>query len=46
MRELVPDIADHDVFVCGSNGWMDAVAAAAREAGVPHENIHLERFSY
>ena len=46
LRELVPDVADHDVYICGSDGWMDAAEAAAREAGVPREQIHLERFSY
>ncbi len=46
LRELVPDVADHDVFICGSDGWMDAAEAAASAAGVPARNIHLERFSY
>ena len=24
LRELVPDIDQHDVYVCGADGWMDA----------------------
>jgi ferredoxin-NADP reductase/DMSO/TMAO reductase YedYZ heme-binding membrane subunit len=46
LRELVPDIAHHDVYVCGSGPWMDAAQAAALGAGVPPEHIHLERFTW
>jgi predicted ferric reductase len=46
LRRLVPDVADHDVYLCGAEEWMDAAAAAARGAGVPDERIHLERFSW
>jgi predicted ferric reductase len=46
LREIVPDIADHDVYVCGSDGWMTAARTAAIDAGVPHDAVHLERFAY
>jgi predicted ferric reductase len=46
LRQLVPDVAGHDVFICGSPGWMDAAETAARGAGVPKEHIHIERFSF
>ena len=46
LRELVPDLADHDVFVCGDPRWMAAVEHAARAGGVPREHLHVERFSY
>lgn len=46
LRQLCPDIADRDVFICGAPDWMDAVSAAARKAGVPADHIHLERFDY
>jgi predicted ferric reductase len=46
LRRLVPDIAHHDVYLCGAEGWMDAAAEAARECGVPAQNIHSERFSW
>ena len=46
LREIVPDIADHDVYVCGSDGWMTAARTAAIDAGVPHGAVHLERFAY
>ena len=35
LREIVPDVADHDVYLCGSDGWMTAARTAAIEAGVP-----------
>ena len=46
LRDLVPDIAWHDVYVCGPESWMTAAVAAARVAGVPEERIHLERFAW
>ena len=46
LRQLVPDVAKHDVFICGSPGWMDAAERAAIGAGVPPERIHIERFTY
>jgi predicted ferric reductase len=46
LRQLVPDVAGHDVFICGSPGWMDAAEAAVTGAGVPSENVHIERFTY
>jgi len=46
LRQLVPDIARHDVFICGSPGWMDAAERAVTRAGVPPERVHSERFTY
>ncbi len=46
LRQLVPDLAEHDVFVCGDVEWMDLVAAACRAGGVPDGHIHRERFAY
>jgi ferredoxin-NADP reductase/DMSO/TMAO reductase YedYZ heme-binding membrane subunit len=46
LRQLVPDVADHDVFICGSPGWMDAAEQAVVSAGVPREHVHIERFAY
>lgn len=41
-----PDLLDRDIFVCGSEGWMNAVSRAALDAGVPRDQIHVEHFSY
>jgi predicted ferric reductase len=46
LRHLVPDIAAHDVYVCGADGWMDAARAAAVAAGVPAHHVHEERFAW
>jgi len=46
LRHLVPDIAHHDVYLCGADQWMDAARSAALAAGVPADHIHLERFSW
>ena len=31
-------------FICGPNVFMDSTAAALKELGVPHANVHIERF--
>ena len=46
LQQLVPDVASHDVFICGSPGWMDAAERAVLRAGVPPGCIHIERFAY
>lgn len=46
LLELVPDIAMHDVYLCGAGAWMDAACTAALAAGVPAENVHVERFAW
>ena len=46
LREIVPDLEHHDVYLCGSDGWMTAARAAAIAAGVPRDAVHLERFAY
>ncbi len=46
LRDLVPDVAGHDVYICGPDSWMASAAAAAHAAGVPEEHIHLERFTW
>ena len=32
------------VYICGPNAYMDAAANAMKELGVPHANVHIERF--
>lgn len=46
LRLLVPDIAEHDVYLCGATQWMDAARAAAVAAGVPGRRVHSERFGW
>ncbi|MEN3304171.1 MAG: hypothetical protein V7603_373 [Micromonosporaceae bacterium] len=46
LLRMVPDIAAHDVFICGPEDWMSAAAESVYRAGVPQEQIHLEYFSW
>lgn len=46
LRDLVPDVAERDVYVCGPPAWAGAVRDAALAAGVPSARIHLESFRW
>ena len=46
LLELVPDAAEHDVYLCGADRWMEAARTAALDVGVPKDAVHLERFAY
>jgi predicted ferric reductase len=46
LRLIAPDIADHDVFLSGTPGWVKVAEHAAVRAGVPPDFIHVERFTY
>jgi predicted ferric reductase len=45
LSDLIPDVADRDVFLCGPPGMIDSARRALREAGVPGRRMHHERFS-
>jgi predicted ferric reductase len=45
LRELVPDLDERDVFLCGPPAMMDVIEANVRAAGVPGKYIHTERFA-
>jgi ferredoxin-NADP reductase/DMSO/TMAO reductase YedYZ heme-binding membrane subunit len=46
LKLLVPRLAEHDVYVCGPEGFTHAVTQAVREAGVPPTRVHHESFAY
>ncbi|MGW5420414.1 ferredoxin reductase family protein [Streptomyces sp. NPDC003943] len=46
LRELVPDLAAHDVYLCGPPGMARAATASLIRAGVPARRIHSEDFSH
>jgi predicted ferric reductase len=46
LRRVVPDIAEHDVYLCGADGWMRAARDAVLDVGVPASHVHAERFSW
>ncbi|WP_406128758.1 ferric reductase-like transmembrane domain-containing protein [Streptomyces sp. NBC_00989] len=44
LRRKLPDIDNHDVFMCGPPGFAQSVYEALRGAGVPARRIHHESF--
>jgi predicted ferric reductase len=44
LKELLPDIEEHDVFLCGPPGLAEESYEALRTAGVPSRRIHHESF--
>ena len=42
----VPDLAPHDVYLCGPPGMTEAAKSALRGAGVPRRRIHHESFAF
>lgn len=44
LLEICPDVAHRDVYVCGPPAWVSAFNKAAKHAGVPATNIHVELF--
>ncbi|MER6525630.1 ferredoxin reductase family protein [Streptomyces sp. NPDC001508] len=45
VRQMVPDIEERDVFLCGPPPMMNSVLETLDHLGVPKEQIHFERFS-
>ena len=45
LLELVPDIADRDVFVCGPPAMADATRDSLGRTGVPRRHVFVERFA-
>ena len=46
LRQLVPDVADCDIFVCGPTPWMKAFEHAAVAAGARRKQLHTEDFAW
>jgi predicted ferric reductase len=46
LRKILPDIARHDVYLCGPPGLAKESYAALRAAGVPDRRIHHESFEF
>ncbi|BAC74483.1 ferric reductase [Streptomyces avermitilis] len=44
LRETVPDLAEHDVYLCGPPAMARDLYAALSAAGVPDRRIHHESF--
>ncbi|KUL34841.1 ferric reductase [Streptomyces sp. NRRL F-4489] len=46
LARLVPDLAAHEVYVCGPPGMAEAARRALRAAGVPRHRVHHESFDF
>ena len=46
VRRLVPDIAEHEAYLCGPPPWMAAARTTLRAAGLGSDHIHLEEFAW
>ena len=46
LRTLVPDIAAHDVYLCGPEGMQESLKRSLRAVGVPRSRIHAEEFAF
>jgi ferredoxin-NADP reductase len=45
LAELVPDLANRDVYVSGPEGFVDRVVSTALRLGVPKNSLHFEVYS-
>jgi predicted ferric reductase len=45
LHELVPDLAERDVYLSGPPGMVAAIRASLRGAGVGRRQLHVERFA-
>ena len=45
LLQLIPDIAQREVYLCGPYPMMIRTAGSLRGAGVPGRQIHSERFA-
>jgi predicted ferric reductase len=46
LRWLVPDVGDHEAYLCGPPPWMNAARATLSAAGVAPAHIHVEEFAW
>jgi ferredoxin-NADP reductase len=46
LLQMVPHLDAADVYVCGTGGWVDAIADDLRDAGVPKTALHVENFTW
>lgn len=44
LHRLVPDVGQHEVYLCGPAPWTEALRASLASAGVPAPQLHTEQF--
>jgi ferredoxin-NADP reductase len=45
LHELIPDIVERDIYICGPPGMAGFIERNVRAADVPRNHIHIERFA-
>src|SRR5439155_1371201 len=46
LRELVPDVAQRDVYLCGPPGLVESAVTLLRRLRLPRKQIHLDPFEF
>jgi len=46
LRQLLPDISQRDVYLCGPPKMMDTIEGEVRRLGVPDDQLHRDDFSF
>jgi predicted ferric reductase len=46
LLKLVPNLARHDIYLCGPDGMMDQVIRTLHQLRIPSKQIHYEKFSF
>ena len=46
LGQLIPDIAERDVYACGPVGFLDDLQDSCRALGVPNRRFHAEDFEF
>ena len=45
LKELVPDVAHREVYLCGPPAMANALERLVRRVGIPRKLVHVERFA-
>ncbi|PZR79963.1 MAG: hypothetical protein DLM52_00310 [Chthoniobacterales bacterium] len=45
LREMVPDIRQRDIYICGPPAMADLIEKHVQRTGAPRTSIHIERFA-
>ena len=46
LRQVVPDLREREMYICGPAEWMDQVQQTLRALKVPRNQIHAEEFTW
>jgi ferredoxin-NADP reductase len=46
LLRLIPDLDRREVYVCGPDGFADAIVRSAHAAGTPRRHVHRESFAF